>query len=60
MAIYKLIKMYQTALQEVENSKPKTWCGKYFKEVKICNINKRLSILRKEAEELKSHKPEYK
>jgi|LauGreDrversion4_2_1035121.scaffolds.fasta_scaffold428085_2 hypothetical protein len=60
MAIYKLIKMYQTALQEVENSKPKTWCGKYFKEVKICNINKRLSVLRKEAEALKSHKPEYK
>lgn len=52
--------MYQTALQEVENSKPKTWCGKYFKEVKICNINKRLSVLRKEAEALKSHKPEYK
>ena len=60
MAIYKLIKMYQVVLQEVESTKPRTWCGKYFKEVKICNINKRLSKLRKEAEDLKNSKSEYK
>ncbi len=52
--------MYQTALYEAENTKPKTWCGKYFKEFKICNINKRLSKLRIEAEELKNHKPQHK
>jgi len=60
MAIYKLIKMYQTALQEVENTKPRTWCGVYFKEIRICNINKRLTALRKEEEFMKSYKPEHK
>jgi hypothetical protein len=60
VAIYKLIKMYQTALYEVESTKPRTRCGKYFKEIRICNINKRLTALRKEAELMKSHKPEYK
>lgn len=60
MALYKLIKMHQTALKEAENTKPKTWCGKYFKEIKIYNINRRLSSLRKEVEKLKSYKPHYK
>jgi hypothetical protein len=52
--------MYQTALYEVESTKPRTRCGKYFKEIRICNINKRLTALRKEAELMKSHKPEHK
>lgn len=60
MVLFKLIKMYQTALQEAENTKPKTWYGKHFKEVKICNINKKLYSLRKEAEGLKYHKPTHK
>jgi hypothetical protein len=60
MAVYKLIKMYQVALEEVENTKPRTWCGLYFKKVRISNINKRLSKLRIEAEQLKSYKPQYK
>ena len=52
--------MYQTALLETENTKPKTWCGEYFKRIKICNINKRLSSLRKEAADLKNYKLEHK
>ena len=60
MAVYKLIKMYKVTLQEVENTTPKTWCGKYFKKVRISNINARLNSLYKEVEELKSYKPHHK
>ena len=60
MAVYKLIKMYKVALQEVENTKPRTWLGNYFKTVRINNINKRLEALNKELEELKSYKPKHK
>lgn len=52
--------MYQTALQEAENSKPRTWFGQYCKKIKIYNINKRLSKLRIEVEELKSYKSQHK
>jgi hypothetical protein len=60
MALYKLIKIYQTSLDNVEVTKPKSWCGKYFKEVKISCLKKRIAEVKQEIEDLKKYKPTHK
>lgn len=60
MALFKLIKLFESGLQELEQIKPKTMLYKWFIDFRIKNTKKRIAVLRNELAFRKNYKQPYK
>ena len=60
MALFKLIKLFEFGLQELEQTKPKTMLCKWYIDFRIKNTKKRIAVLRNELATRKNHRHPYK
>lgn len=60
MALFKLIKFFESTLKELEQAKPKTMLYKWFIDFRIKNTKKRIAILRNELAIKKNYNSPYK
>jgi hypothetical protein len=60
VALFKLIKLFESGLQELEKVKPKTMLYKWFIDFRIKNTKKRIAVLRNELAIRKNYKQPYK
>jgi hypothetical protein len=60
VALFKLIKLFESGLQELEQTKPKTMLYKWYIDFRIKNTKKRIAVLRNELATRKNHRHPYK
>jgi hypothetical protein len=60
VALFKLIKLFESGLQELEQTKPKTMLYKWYIDFRIKNTKKRIAVLRNELATRKNYSHPYK